>query len=191
MPATQSTKVQRKPAKRSIPRERVSGVRLREAPSDASVPSSADVARVIARACHAAASGLDVTARRGGDAGVSAQLVRAAQRTRTAAEAAAALVPEGVRAPSMSERLRWEWLASTAALVDGAPERRLVEEAYRRVRDAAEAAARIDGAAMDRVADLVAMALSAVLGCRDELSGPPPSTRLPGAAALSRVPGTS
>jgi hypothetical protein len=129
---------------RVVPLDRTSGTRLRgeadlEDLADGDVVSEA---RTIARACHEAAAGLGVCARRCVSADLAARLAEVATHAHAAAEAASALVPDGVRRPSTSERLRWEWLASTAATLDEAPERRVAEEAVRHLGLAAAAAGR-------------------------------------------------
>jgi hypothetical protein len=76
-----------------------------------------------------------------------------AEEARAIAQAVAARVPGGVRKPATSERMRWEWLASTAALLDGGAEGRVAGEANRHLAIAEDLAARLeDDALIDRLA---------------------------------------
>ena len=56
-----------------------------------------------------------------------------------------------------SERMRWEWLASTAALLDGGAEGRIADEVNRHLAVAEDLASRLDDdELLDRVAQLAA-----------------------------------
>ena len=131
---------------KTIPREPESGVRLRDVAPDDSI----DGVRSVASAAQAAAVGFDVCARRARTKDVIERMTRLAIEARAHAEHAGARVPGGIRKPTTSERMRWEWLASTAALLDGGVEGRLAEEATRLLGIAAEAAERIDDDALVR-----------------------------------------
>lgn len=128
--------------RRPVPKERESGVRLRgvEAPVEASV----EELRAIASATQAAYLGFEVCARRAATRDVAERMTWLADEARAIAASVGARVPGGLRRPSTSERMRWEWLASTAALLDGGAEGRLAEEASRHLLAAAELAARAD-----------------------------------------------
>jgi hypothetical protein len=130
-----------------IPPERESGIRLRD---DASTSASVDQLRAIAAAAQAAHLGFDVCARRARTKEIAQRMVCLADEARTIAETASERVPGGVRRPTTSERMRWEWLASTAALLDGGAEGRLSEEANRHLAIALAAASRADDEALMR-----------------------------------------
>lgn len=134
----------RSPRRRSpvvVPHDRESGVRLRGARPVAGDPEDL---RAFAAAAEAAAQGLAVCARRARSREIAEQSALLGEAMRTAAERAKELVPGGVRRPTTSERLRWEWLASTGSLLDGGAERRLAGELARHLTIASEAAARLD-----------------------------------------------
>lgn len=131
---------------KTIPREAESGVRLRDVASE----DSTDDVRSVASAAQAAAVGFHVCARRARTKAVMQRMTKLADEARALAEDAGARVPGGVRKPTTSERMRWEWLASTAALLDGGAEGRLAEEAIRLLEIAAAAAERIDDDALVR-----------------------------------------
>lgn len=137
-----------------IPKERESGVRLR----DERRAGSIDDLRKLAEAMQSAAIGFDVCARRAGEKKVAARMTALANEARAIAEAAATKVAGGVRRPSTSERMRWEWLASTAALLDGGIEGRIADEADRHLALAEDCAARLDrdDAIVARIARLAA-----------------------------------
>lgn len=93
------------------------------------------VAVAITTACDAAAVGLDVCARRTSDelTFVAAKSAAAFLRELSAATVEAAEA-RGVSVRPRSrtcDRLRWEWLASTATIVDGSPDARLLAECVR------------------------------------------------------------
>lgn len=123
-----------------IPEDRESGVRLRDDRRE----GSNDDLRKVAEAMQSASLGFDVCARRATEKGVAARMSRLADEARAIAEAAAAKVTGGVRKPTTSERMRWEWLASTAALLDGGVEGRIADEANRHLVLAEACAARFD-----------------------------------------------
>lgn len=134
-----------------IPQERESGVRLREG------SSSVDELRKIASAAQAASIGFDVCARRAVTKASAARMTWLADQARGIAEAASTKVPGGVRRPTTSERMRWEWLASTAVRLDGGAEGRLADEANRHVAIAEELAAHLDDdALLDRIQQFAA-----------------------------------
>lgn len=134
-----------------VPPERESGVRLRE-------ETSYEELRTIASAAQAASIGFDVCARRARTKEVAKRMASLAEEARAIAEAVAADVPGGLRRPTTSERMRWEWLASTAALIDGGPEGRLAEEAGRHLAIAVSSAVRVDDRELrDRIDRLAAI----------------------------------
>jgi len=95
------------------------------------------------------AVGYAVTARHAADEGLVAECVSLASLHRAvASELASLLASAGAPPPRIittcGERLRWEWLASSARLIDGASESRLLAEC-----------ARIRGEADDAAAELV------------------------------------
>lgn len=149
-----------------VPNARESGVRLAAAnANDAASPDldshDIDELRAIASALMTAAAGFDVCARRARTNDVATRMAALAAQTKRTADDASALVPGGVRRLSTSERLRWEWLASTAALLDGGAESRLCDEANRHVAAAVVAASRVEddslGDVVSRVHELAAM----------------------------------
>ncbi len=164
-----------------VPRERESGVRLR---SDAPAASPEDL-RAFAAAAEAAALGLSVCARRARARDVAEEAASLAATTLADAARVKDLVPGGMRRPSTSERLRWEWLASTASLLDGGAERRLAEEIGRHLAIAADVAARLDGE-QPAVADAAERLRSAASFCRSLAQGADPLRARP-AAALGRL----
>jgi len=123
-----------------IPEDPPSGVRLR------------DDAAVI-RATQAAAVGLEIGGRRAQTRDMSERMTRLAGDIRALADG---LGTSSVRRPSTSERLRWEWLASTSTVLDGAPERRIADEAVRTLEAALE----------DADEDLASKLRRAVAQCR-------------------------
>lgn len=140
-----------------VPPAAESGVRL-SGPSGSSdrdtiVEASSDELRLIASATLAAANGFEVCGKRARTKDVALRMASLATDARALAGAIGACVPGGVRKPSTSERLRWEWLASTAALLDGGAEGRVADEANRHLTAASTAAARVDD---DELRDLVA-----------------------------------
>jgi hypothetical protein len=104
-----------------IPDDPPSGVRLRD-----------DAAFI--RATQAAAVGLEIGGRRAQTRDMSERMTRLACDIRALAEG----LGTSVRRPSTSERLRWEWLASTSTVLDGGPERRIADEAVRTLEAALE-----------------------------------------------------
>lgn len=98
-----------------------------------------DLAERLASGCAQLAAGFDACARHARDAQISEPARRFVEQIRaTAAQAACLRAPDGKRGPRTSERLRWEWLASTATSIDGAPDARLVAECLRVARSASE-----------------------------------------------------
>jgi hypothetical protein len=128
-----------------IPKERESGIRLRDDGAEtSSTAGSIDDLRAIASAAQAAHLGFDVCARRARTKDTAQKMIRLAGEARAITETVSERLPEGVRRPTTSERMRWEWLASTAALLDGGAEGRLSEEANRHLTIALSAAARVE-----------------------------------------------
>jgi hypothetical protein len=132
----------RAPKSRPIPRAPESRTQLRavERPLD---DATLDRLRIVGALCLSAATGLDVCAKRTENADVAAAASALASRARRVAETAGAFLPGGLRKPSTSERLRWDWLASTAPSSGGRPETRVVDEAARQLGLAADAAVRL------------------------------------------------
>jgi hypothetical protein len=115
-------------------------------PSSGAVPV-ADLAlgfRRLAAECARTALGLDACVKHARQRTNAERAAAAAAEIRTITEELAALaVGFGVElrvAEPTCERLRWEWLASTAGLLDGAPDERLFAECARAHRGACEAA---------------------------------------------------
>lgn len=95
----------------------------------------ADAARAISSACNGAAVGFDLCAVRTQDQTIAVAAKSAAAFLRSLQSATVASVaPFGIDArPRVrtADRLRWEWLASTATVLDGAPDGRLAGECAR------------------------------------------------------------
>lgn len=134
----------------AIPKERESGVRLRDADASSEATRSTEALRAIASAAQAAYLGFEVCARRAVTKETAARMTWLADEARAIANAAGERVPGGFRKPTTSERMRWEWLASTAALLDGGAEGRVAAEASRHLMVAASSAARMDDAGLVR-----------------------------------------
>ncbi len=101
-----------------------------------------EAALSIAAACIAASGGFDLCARRTQDETIAVAAASAAAHLRvlfdaTVAAAAATGIDARPRARTC-DRLRWEWLASTATVLDGAPDARLLAECAR-ILDAVDA----------------------------------------------------
>ena len=101
-----------------------------------------EAALSIAAACIAASGGFDLCARRTQDETIAVAAASAAAHLRvlfdaTVAAAAATGIEARPRARTC-DRLRWEWLASTATVLDGAPDARLLAECAR-ILDAVDA----------------------------------------------------
>jgi len=94
-----------------------------------------DAALSIATACDSAAGGFDLCAQRTQEETIAVAARNAAAFLRSLSEAtiatAAALGVHARPRARTGDRLRWEWLASTGAIVDGAPDRRLLSECAR------------------------------------------------------------
>lgn len=142
-------------------RRRMSGGRAKSAPaalgqgSNASVPplasgngngNGAGARGTAATTCASVALGFDICARRTRDGNIAVAAESAARNLRSLAEALrlAESTPRaahdtgrdaGIR-PHTGQRLRWEWLASTATLVDGRADRRLLSECATTLADA-------------------------------------------------------
>ena len=109
---------------------------LASAPAPAPALALASSLQPLVVACARLATGYDLCARRARDirvadvAGSLSTLYRAVTD-----ELAAFLAAFGASVPrtksTCSERLRWEWLASTGRLMDGSPERQVVLECLR------------------------------------------------------------
>jgi hypothetical protein len=109
-------------------------------------PSSkiADVALAITSACTAAAVGFELCALRTHDETIAVAATNAAAFLRSLASETG--VDARPRARTC-DRLRWEWLASTGTVLDGAPDRRLASECARLLAavDVSEAGALANG----------------------------------------------
>ena len=94
-----------------------------------------EAALSIATACNAAVGGFDLCARRTQDETIAVAAQNAAAHLRSlfhaTIEAAAAKGIDARPRARTCDRLRWEWLASTATVLDGAPDRRLLSECAR------------------------------------------------------------
>ncbi len=99
----------------------------------------AEVALAIASACAACVAGLELCARRTRDEKIAVAARDAAGSLRSLQEATiAAAAARGVDARPRArtcDRLRWEWLASTATVVDGSADARLLSECARILAD--------------------------------------------------------
>ncbi len=98
-------------------------------------PKSAIAARAIASACSAAAVGFQLCASRTEVDTIAVAARNAASFLRSLQEAtvevAKALGIDARPRARTCDRLRWEWLASTAMILDGAPDERLATECAR------------------------------------------------------------
>lgn len=102
------------------------------------VPSTALLVAVnhLVAGCSALATGYGICARRARDVDVADVVASLSTLHRAVAdELAAFLADSGASVPraksTCSERLRWEWLASTGLLVNGAPEQPLLADCAR------------------------------------------------------------
>ena len=117
--------------------------------------SQEDVNR-LAAACSSLAHGFAVLSR-GLDDAASADraLAIASVHAEVAAMVGSIATTVGLVTPrtkaTCGERLRWEWLASSARLTDGASQKRLFDECWRLQQDAAALTVRMDGAAIPTV----------------------------------------
>jgi hypothetical protein len=95
----------------------------------------ADSAVAITTACSAAIAGFEVCARRSRDARTAVAARNASEALRVLFAAAIVAAEDlGIDAHPRKrtcDRLRWEWLASTATVVDGNPDGRLLSECAR------------------------------------------------------------
>jgi hypothetical protein len=132
----------------------------RSASADMITPSPAgklaDVVFSIAAACSGAIVGFDLCARRTRDEtiAVAARCAAAFLRALLDATVEAAWF-HGIEVrprPRTGERMRWEWLASTATVVDGSTERRLLAECARILTE-------VDASAADALGDAIAARL--------------------------------
>jgi hypothetical protein len=151
-----------------------------------------DAARKVAQACAALAAGLDVWAKHLDDAAARAAArdlalehralvpLLASETGAFAGAAAAAFVPR------TCDRLRWEWLASTSALLDGAPDARLLAECARLVDDARNALRVLErDAATAKLAARVGAAFERVRRASASASARPLASRAPAFALQS------
>lgn len=94
-----------------------------------------EAALALATACDVAADGFELCARRTRDETIAVAVQSAAAFLRALVDATvAAAAARGIDARPRRrtcERLRWEWLASTATVVDGTPCARLLSECAR------------------------------------------------------------
>lgn len=94
-----------------------------------------DAARAMVSACDAAAAGFDLCARRTDDETIAVAARSAAGCVRALSDAtvsaARALGIDARPRARTGDRLRWEWLASTATVVDGSADGRLLAECAR------------------------------------------------------------
>lgn len=134
-----------------------------------------ETALAITSSCDAAIAGLELCAHRTRDHTIAVAASSAADFLRALVDATISAAEERgidarVRARTC-DRLRWEWLASTATVVDGTPDGRLLTECARVLSDALTAANRVedlgDGiAARLRVASAEAYSLASALRYR-------------------------
>lgn len=99
----------------------------------------AERAIAITTACNAAIAGFEVCARRSRDARTAVAACNASEALRALyASAIVAAADRGIDAHPRKrtcDRLRWEWLASTAMVVDGSSDMRLLSECARILSD--------------------------------------------------------
>lgn len=104
-----------------------------------------DAARAMVSACDAAAAGFDLCARRTDDETIAVAARSAAACVRALAgatvSAARGLGIDARPRARTCDRLRWEWLASTAMVVDGSADGRLLDECARVLADVDASAA--------------------------------------------------
>ena len=129
-----------------------------------------DAALAVASACNAASVGFDLCARRTQDERIAVAAKSAARFLRSLLDATiAAASTWGIDARPRArtcERLRWEWLASTATVVDGCPDVRLIAECARILAETDTSAARDLGEAITarfRVATAEAYSLASAI----------------------------
>lgn len=125
--------------------------------------------RKIALACTEAAACYEVLTKRAKSAEVAGDAMELAIRHRACIDALDAIGLPARRA-STCERLRWEWFASTAALLDGAADARLAREGARLSRDAFAAARGLDVPVREELGSCFGAAVS--LEDRAALSSP-------------------
>ncbi len=132
-----------------------SGRRLRRSPK-LSAPEIATKFRALVAACAASVAGLEACARHAHDAALKRRVSDAAAGQRTAADELLSLAhAHGVECrttPPTGERLRWEWLASTAGILDGAPDVRLFEECKSSLERACDTIRTLEGGVGDAAA---------------------------------------
>lgn len=131
---------------RRRPGPRAGGTKKKTTKAAVFAPSG-DQLRKIAVACVEAAACYDVLAKRARTPELSGEATELALRHRATVAAVDAIAfAQGMPARRVStcEHLRWEWFASTAAVLDGAPDMRLAREGARISRDAAAAARGLD-----------------------------------------------
>jgi hypothetical protein len=94
----------------------------------------------LASACTSAATGFELLVRRTREPSIAAAATGAAAHLRSVAAAAVAdAASRGLDARPRArtgDRLRWEWLASTASVLDGTADQRILEECARVLGDA-------------------------------------------------------
>lgn len=127
-------------------------------------PSPTAAEKAIAAACSSAAEGFALCASRTRDEVIAV----AARSASEVVRAIAAQIPPGVHKKRMGDRLRWEWLVSTAIIVDGSPDARLLAECAKVM---SSALAHVDAVnaelgARFRVASAEAYSLSAAVQTR-------------------------
>ena len=142
---TPRSPVLRSAHRRGSARERERPTRVRHAPS---TPLAAWTWGAITRLAITSANlaaGYAVTARHASDEGLVAECLSLASLHRAVASDVASLLASAGAPPpriitTCGERLRWEWLASSARLIDGVAENRLLAECAR-IRGEADVAA--------------------------------------------------
>ncbi len=107
----------------------------------------AETAIAITSTCNAAIAGFELCARRTHDVTIAVAATSAADFLRVLVEATIAAAAErGIDAVARArtgDRLRWEWLASTATVVDGTSDARLLGEGARLVPETVTAAVNV------------------------------------------------
>jgi hypothetical protein len=148
--------------RRSREKLRAVAARGRSGPSAAAAAVAAAIGDALGRLAAVSSNlavGFGVIAKTTRDAHLARECASLAAAHRAIAEEVAAVAATlGISVPSVrstcGERLRWEWLASSARLLDGTAELRLVGECARLQREASELAASLpmDVAAAARTA---------------------------------------
>lgn len=144
IPAPPSSRTRLRRAKPLEPRGRTTTSGLSETSRAPASPLVVDRVHRLAASCTAVAAGFEACTRHAKGSGLVETAERLALEHRALAEDITRLATNlGTplrRTAATCERLRWEWLASTGASLDGVPDDRLLAECMRLLRFACEAA---------------------------------------------------